>query len=190
MSFSYTPQVPTVPDWDGASVQSGRMRPGRPTEKILGTSAGGTQVHRFSRTLMGFIAIALVSGVSGLAQDSQPAQSGQAAPAAPQEKKKNYKDQQEYTLYDSATKESDANKKLQTLNTWKEKYPESDFKVERLKLYLDTYQKLGQAAKMVDTAKEILTVNPTDVTALYWITFLAPSSGGNSADALATATKA
>jgi len=138
-------------------------------------------VHHWLRRLTGISAIALLSVVAGLAQ---------TASTAPTAKKKQYKDQQEYTLYDSASKETDANKKLQILNTWKEKYPESDFKEERLKLLLDTYQKLGQAAKMVDTAKELLTIDPNDVTALYWITFLAPSSGGISADALATATKA
>jgi tetratricopeptide (TPR) repeat protein len=144
-------------------------------------------VHHFLRRLAGVSAIALLSVVCGSAQDSQPAQN---APAAPEAKKKNYKDQQEYTLYDSASKEADPAKRLQTLNTWKEKYADSDFKEERLKLYLDTYQKLGQPAKMIDTAKEILGIDPKDVTALYWITFLAPSSGGNSADALATASKA
>ena len=43
---------------------------------------------------------------------------------------------------------------------------------------------------MVDTAKEILAIDPKDITALYWITFLAPSLGNTSADALDTADKA
>lgn len=145
-------------------------------------------MQHFLRTLTGISAIALLSVVSGLAQTtSEPAQSGQTAPAA---KKKTYKDQQEYTLYDSVTKEKDPNKKLTLLHTWKEKYPESDFKVERLQLYLSTYQGLNQAAKMVDTAKEILAIEPKDITALYWITFLSPSLANTSADALDTATKA
>jgi len=144
-------------------------------------------VQHFLRRLTEITVIALASVVLGSAQTSQPAQSGQAAPAA---KKKNYKDQQEYTLYDAATKETDANKKLTTLNTWKEKYPDSDFKLERLVLFLNTYQKLGQGLKMVDTAKEILAIDPKDITALYWITFLAPSVGNNSADAVATAVQA
>jgi tetratricopeptide (TPR) repeat protein len=126
------------------------------------------------------------------AQNSQPAQPGQAAAPTdkPAEKKKNYKDQQEYTLYDSATKETDANKKLALLNTWKDKYPESDFKLERLQLLLPTYQQLGQPAKMIDTAKEILAIAPKDITALYWITFLTPTLGSSSADTLDTAEKA
>ena len=144
-------------------------------------------MHQFLRKLMGITVIALLSVVSGLAQTSQPAQSGQAAPEA---KKKQYKDQQEYTLYDSASKETDANKKLQTLNTWKEKYPESDFKEERLLLFLDTYQKLGQYQKMVDTAKEILAIDPKELHALYWIALLTPQLNLNSADALDAGEKA
>ncbi len=149
-------------------------------------------MQHFLRRLTGILATALVGAVVGSAQTaSQPAaQNGQAAATAATEKKKNYKDQQEYTIYDSVSKETDPNKKLTLLNTWKEKYPDSDYKVDRLKIYLDTYQKLNQAAKMVDTAKEILTIDPKDITSLYWITFLSPSLGNTSADAVDTATKA
>lgn len=147
-------------------------------------------MQHFLRRLTEITAIALAGVVLCSAQTSQPAQSGQAAPAAPAEKKKQYKDQQEYTLYDSATKETDANKKLATLNTWKDKYPDSDFKMERTQLLLSTYQQLGQPAKMIDTAKEILAIDPKDITALYWIAFLTPTLGSTSPDALDTAEKA
>jgi tetratricopeptide (TPR) repeat protein len=153
-------------------------------------------VRHFLRRLTGITAIAMAGVMlssaqnSQPAQTSQPAQSGQAAPAAPAEKKKQYKDQQEYTLFDSATKETDANKKLTLLNTWKEKYADSDFKMDRLKLFLTTYQQLGQPAKMIDTAKEILASDPKDITALYWITFLTPTLGSTSSDTLDTGEKA
>jgi tetratricopeptide (TPR) repeat protein len=113
-----------------------------------------------------------------------------AGAASAPENKKQFKDRQEYTLYDSATKETDANRKLVALNAWKDKYPDSDFKQERLVLFLNTYQTLGEGTRMVDTAKQILELDPKDVTALYWVTFLAPSLGDNSADAVATATRA
>ena len=153
-------------------------------------------MRHFLRRLTGITAIAMAGVMlssaqnSQPAQTSQPAQSGQAAPAAPAEKKKQYKDQQEYTLFDSATKETDANKKLTLLNTWKEKYADSDFKMDRLKLFLTTYQQLGQPAKMIDTAKEILASDPKDITALYWITFLTPTLGSTSSDTLDTGEKA
>ncbi len=146
----------------------------------------------FLQKLTGITVIALAGVVVGVAQTSQPADSGKTAssPTAPAEKKKNYKDQQEYTLFDSVTKATDATKKLALLNTWKEKYPDSDFKLDRLQLFLTTYQQLGQPAKMIDTAKEILAVDPKDLQALYWITFLTPTIGNNSTDALDTAEKA
>jgi serine/threonine-protein kinase len=107
-----------------------------------------------------------------------------------QRNEKRVKDQQEYDLYSAVTKETDNNKKLQLLNAWLERYPDSDFRQDRLVYFLNTYQQLGQAAKMIDTAKEILAIDPKDITALYWITFLSPSIGNNSPDALAAATKA
>ena len=148
-------------------------------------------MQQFLRRLTVITAIAMVGVMLASAQDSQPAQAGQAAPAdKPAEKKKNYKDQQEYTLYDSATKEADASKKLALLNTWKEKYPDSDFKMERTLLFLDTYQKLGQYPKMVDTAKEILAIDPKELHALYWITLLTPQLNLTSQDGLDTGEKA
>src|SRR5580765_1004354 len=67
---------------------------------------------------------------------------------APKEKK--VKDQGEYDLFTQASPATTANpaKRLEALNAWKEKYPESDFKDDRLKIYLTTYQALGQPVKM------------------------------------------
>src|SRR5690242_4190209 len=132
--------------------------------------------------------MALFSAVITLAQgQSQPSQPAQGGSAQPQKKGK---DQGEYDLYNGAVKETDPNKKLGLLTTWKEKYPDSDCKIERLQLMLATYQQLGKPDKMIDTAKEILAVDPKDIQALYWITFLSPSMNNNSPDALALATKA
>jgi tetratricopeptide (TPR) repeat protein len=151
-------------------------------------------LHHFLKSLSGIVALTVIGVLCGLAQDQQstpPAAGGQtAAPAAPAAKQKQYKDKGEYDLYSAVTKETDNTKKLGLLNSWKEKYPESDFKLERLQYFLNTYQGLGQPAKMIDTAKEILTVAPDDIQALYWITFLSPSMAINTDDALATASKA
>ena len=103
---------------------------------------------------------------------------------------KNWKDRGEYDLYDSITKEAGAAKKLELLNAWKEKYPATDFKQERLQLYLTTYQALNQPAKMVETAQEMLANDPKDLQALYWIAFLTPSLGKNTEDVLQPGEKA
>lgn len=134
-------------------------------------------------------AIALFSVIAGLAQ-SQEAPASQPAQAAPAQPQKKVKDQGEYDLYTGVTKATDNNKKLALLNSWQEKYPNSDFKLERLEYYLETYQQLGQSAKMIDTAKDILTIDPKNIKALYWIAFLTPTLNSSSPDALDLAEKA
>jgi tetratricopeptide (TPR) repeat protein len=132
---------------------------------------------------------ALAAPMVAPAQDpaAQP-QAGQApAPAAA---KKNWKDQAEYDLVASFTKEPDATKKLAILNSWKEKYPSTEFGQERLQYYLTTYQALQQPDKMIETAKEILAQNPKDLQANYWIAFLAPTRNDSSAEFLGLAEKA
>ena len=152
-------------------------------------------MHQLLRRLTGISTIALFSAISGLAQaqTTQPAQGGQAAQsgqAAPAQKEKKVKDQGEYDLFTGVTKETDSHKKLALLTTWKEKYPDSDYKVERLQYFLATYQQLGQPAKMIETAKEILAIDPKDIQALYWISTLTPTLGNTSPDALDVGEKA
>ncbi len=61
---------------------------------------------------------------------------------------------------------------LSLLDQWKQKYPNSDYEMMRLKFYLVTYQKLKNAAKMMETSKAILAKDPNDMQALYWSTLL------------------
>ena len=49
---------------------------------------------------------------------------------------KNWKDRAEYDLYESITKEATPAKRLELLNQWNEKYPATEFKLERQLLYL------------------------------------------------------
>jgi tetratricopeptide (TPR) repeat protein len=117
-------------------------------------------------------------------QPGQPAgQAGQpgaqAAPGtAPAAGQKNWKDRAEYDLYESITKTQDANKRLELVNQWKDKYPTTDFKKERLLLYLDTYRLLNNGAQMLATAREIVAQDPADMTGLYWLNMLLPVQQG------------
>ncbi|MBM3774963.1 MAG: hypothetical protein FJW37_07330 [Acidobacteria bacterium] len=132
----------------------------------------------FRRTLLAATAVATL--VAGSMAQAQQAAAG----------KKNWKDQAEYDLANAQIKEADPNKKLSILNSWKEKYPESEFKLERLQYFLGTYQLLQQPAKMVETAREILTLDPKDLQALYWITSLVPNLNNSTPDFLGVAEKA
>lgn len=107
-----------------------------------------------------------------------------------QEVKKNWKDREEYSLYESIAKESVPAKKLELLNTWKQKYPQSDFAKERLTLYINTYAQMQNFAQVIESAKEILKLDPADLTALYWITSLTPKMNKTDADFLDTGEKA
>jgi hypothetical protein len=108
--------------------------------------------------------------------------------ALAQEKK--VKDQVEYDLFTAATKETDPNKKIQHLLTWKEKYPDSDFKNDRLVLMIQTYQALRQGDKMWETTQELLKNEPKNLTALYYLTILTPSLNNTAPDRLEAGEKA
>ncbi len=106
------------------------------------------------------VVLALVAALSiGVAQDKpadQPAQ-------------KVAKDQQEADLINSLPKETDPNKLLQTLDTWTQKYPQTQFSDERDHAYLAVYQQLRKPQEAFNKAKQILGKHPDDFTALYTI---------------------
>jgi hypothetical protein len=84
--------------------------------------------------------------------------------------KQNWKDRAEYDLYEGAMKATDNNKKLELLNTWNQKYAASDYKMERLLLFLNTYNALGNAERVMQTGSEVLSTDPKNLTALYLMT--------------------
>ena len=110
----------------------------------------------------------------------------QATPAP----EKKVKDRAEYDLYDSITKEQNPTKRLEFLNTWKEKYAETDYKKERQLFYLTTYVQLNQPAKVIEAAKGVLEIDPKDPTSLYYISVLTTTQNDTSAGALDTGEKA
>jgi hypothetical protein len=105
-------------------------------------------------------------------------------------KPKQVKDQMEYDLFTAATKETDPAKKIQHLLTWKEKYPESDYKNDRLVLMITTYQALRDGEKMLTTAQELLKNDPKNVSGLYYVTLLTRSLANTAPDRLELGEKA
>ncbi len=87
-----------------------------------------------------------------------PAQQARAQ-AADKPAAKNYKDQGEYDIYNEVTKDIVGNnftKAITDLDTWKSKYPESDYKPERSVLYIQAYNGAKQFGKAVDAAGELM----------------------------------
>lgn len=107
----------------------------------------------------------------------------------PQEEKQ-YKDRAEYDLLSKVYAEADPTKKLALLDEWSEKYPETDWHLERTQFYLDSYSKTNQSEKAVASAHELLGKVPGDFTSNYTITLLSPYLGKSDAGTLAAATKA
>lgn len=144
-------------------------------------------MHRISKTLTGIAAIAVLSialpSTSTLA--FAQAQGGQAA--APQKK---VKDQGEYDVFNAVTKEADNKKKIELLKQWKEKYPDSDYKEDRLLYMLQAYTQLGQAQDILGTAKELISINPKNVQGLYWVCTLVPGLSKEDPESLDLADKA
>jgi hypothetical protein len=127
------------------------------------------------------VTAALCTTLSG--QAAQTAAEGQGQQAAAQ-KGPQWKDRAEYDLYQAFTKETDVNKKIELLNQWKEKYPQSEFKKMRAGLYLGVYQQAGQPKQMLAAAKDMLAEDPKEFSALSVITYLTPTLNDQSPEAL------
>jgi tetratricopeptide (TPR) repeat protein len=107
-----------------------------------------------------------------------------------QGQQKQWKDRAEYDLYESITKEQNANTRLGLLNSWKQKYPASDYADARQILFIQTYQALGNAKGMMEAAKELVEMDPKNFQGLYWMNLLTISMNDNSPAALDLGEKA
>jgi len=107
-----------------------------------------------------------------------------------QDQKKNWKDRAEYDLFDSANKEKNPTTKLQILNNWKQKYPASDFKVDRQETIMETYKDAGNAKEMLNAAKDLVALDAKNIKGLYWLNLLTVSLQDKSPEALDAGDKA
>jgi tetratricopeptide (TPR) repeat protein len=90
----------------------------------------------------------------------------QTAPASTQAAQKNWKDRAEYDLYEAITKETTPSKRLEYLNSWKDKYPLSDFADARQQLFMSTFSLVGRVDDALATSGEILAKDPNNLQAL------------------------
>jgi tetratricopeptide (TPR) repeat protein len=111
-------------------------------------------------------------------------------PGFSQQPAQKWKDRAEYDLYTAIAKEQDPAKRLQLLNSWKEKYPTSDLAPLRLDVFVQTYNALRQPDKVLAAGLEALQANPQDLTALYLMALNVQLLSKPSADDLAAGDKA
>jgi hypothetical protein len=132
------------------------------------------------------LALALVaSAQTNTQQQTQPAAPGGSAQQAPGQSGQSgpeIKDPAEYNAYVGAIQQQDPNAKVSALEAFLTQYPNSVMKTTALELLMATYQQTGNQAKVVDTAKRILTADACNLRALALLTFLsrqAVASGQN-----------
>lgn len=125
---------------------------------------------------MAIVAVALALSLSALSI-FPPALSAQEAAA------KNWKDRAEYDLFISIQKATDPAKRLELLNQWQDKYPQTDYSKERLEFFVATTAAAGQPKKTLDYAKQLLKVDPKDLNSLYYTVLFGPGVYGAGATA-------
>lgn len=131
---------------------------------LLKTVPGGKQVFLNLLSKKGISVLATTAALAlGLGLGMSPSLTAQDKQEA---KKKDWKDKQEYDLYDAFQKAATPAAKLSALEKWKQAYPNSDFAQDREEVFMSTYQALMDWRKVIDTAQDILKTNPNQVQAL------------------------
>jgi hypothetical protein len=116
-------------------------------------------MHKLMKMLPAVGAAGLMIAIVSASFAQQPAApAGQ--PAAPAAKKKAVKDQIEYDLFNEALKDAVGNpqKEIQDLDTWAQKYPDSDYKWDRIYMYMQAYTKMNppQPQKVVEYGQQLM----------------------------------
>ena len=99
-------------------------------------------------------------------------------------------DRNEYDLVLTIRGEASAQKQLVLLEQWKTRYPKTELRSVRNELFLAAHQSIGDDAKVLAVAREILADQPDNLVGLYWCALLAPESSDRSPEMLSTAEKA
>ena len=125
-----------------------------------------------------FLLTFMVDSGPALAQTAAAQPAGQAGAAAPA---KNYKDRGEYDLYAKVAQTTDPKARLDVLNTWQDKYPQTDFQQERLQYFVATLAQLSgadptQRQPLIDKCNALLKVDPKNFTAAYYLSLWGPLS--------------
>ncbi len=118
-------------------------------------------MQKFYRTLKGIAAVAVMGAVvmAGTAQHARAQAAGGQAAAQTAQPQKKVKDQGEYDIYNNVLKDFAAQtwpKLLQDLDTWAQKYPDSDYKDDRLYYYVQAYNGANQPGKELDIAGQLM----------------------------------
>gem|GEM_PF-582945 len=157
-----------IPEREG-SVEFCILRAGRP----IAAAAG-----------LAFLLTGLSIAPPALAQQADTAQAGgQGQQQSTAQTQKNWKDRAEYELFENITKTTDPQQRLQLLNTWQDKYPQSDYADYRLKYYINTLGQLAQndpsqRQPLIDKCEALLKLDPNDFYANFYVVLYGPQIQG------------
>jgi len=99
-------------------------------------------------------------------------------------------DRGEYDLVMGIRAEASAQKRVELLDRWQVKYPQSEMRQVRRELYLAAFEALSDGARMLKTAREMLAEQADNPVGVYWCTLLVPEVRDPSADVLGAGEKA
>jgi hypothetical protein len=93
-------------------------------------------------------------------------------------------DRGEYDIVMSLRSEPSPQKRLLLLDRWQAQFPQTALRQARRELYLAAFASLGDSARMLKTAREMLGEQASNFVGVYWCTVLVPEVTGPSADLL------
>ena len=133
--------------------------------------------------LTGLIAAPLVTAQTAGGQQPAGAQQPAAGGQAGQQPQKNWKDRAEYDLYVKISQTQDPKARLELLNTWQDKYPQTEFQQERSQAFIATLAQVAQSdpsqrQALINKCEEVLKTDPKNFTAAYYLTLMGPQVGG------------
>ena len=105
-------------------------------------------------------------------QTGQPQGSAQGSAQGGNAGSKTIKDQAEYNAYMTAFGQQDPAQKAQAMEAFINQYPQSIVKLDALEQAMGAYQQVQNQAKVEDTARRILQIEPNHVRALAIVTFI------------------
>ncbi len=106
--------------------------------------------------------------------------------APPQAAAPQWKSRDEYDAFNAMTAEKDPNKKISLAEAFLAKYATSDFKSGAYLTEMQSYYQLGKSDQAVDAAKKVLGVDPNNLDALAFESYVFPFTfKGTDADAAA-----
>jgi hypothetical protein len=130
-------------------------------------------------------ALALLSfGCVDIAIAQTASQPAAGASQAGGQAQKNYKDRAEYDLYSKITQTQDPKARLDLLNQWQDKYPQSDFADDRLKYFINTLAQLApndppSRQQLIAKCEDMLKKDPKYFLGSYYVALWGPAVGGS-----------